>query len=175
MARHSYREKLQKSAERDAKADAKQAAKQERQALEAAEDAANAAPRGKKAVPAAKITQAEIARRQALAAAANAASMKPKAGARSQVVAQPILEPNRNREIDVVDATGLDSALSALAEARGSVNKQTEKASMNDFAQFEKAERERIKLENPGLRETQIKDAIRKKWTRSLANAARAC
>jgi len=111
--------KASRSAAKEDKADAKLAAKKERQELEAAENESTSKLKGA-TKGSSKVTQAEIARRQALLA-----NMKPaaKKSSKSEVVAAPKIEANTNRGSDAVEATGIDSALSAL-EGGGAASKK---------------------------------------------------
>mmetsp|Transcript_56517 Transcript_56517/g.132544 ORF Transcript_56517/g.132544 Transcript_56517/m.132544 type:complete len:200 (-) Transcript_56517:152-751(-) len=153
------KKKAEKKAEAEAKADAKLQAKKEKEELEAAENEANEKTKGASKPEAKKLTQAEIARRQMLAAAA----AKPAAKKKGEVVAAPKVEENTNRQADLVDATGVDSALSALDNGGGKTEKIT-------YKQFEARELQKIKDDNPGLKHEQAKDRCFKMWERSPEN-----
>eukprot|EP00403_Amphidinium_massartii_P035457 CAMPEP_0178446410 /NCGR_PEP_ID=MMETSP0689_2-20121128/40786_1 /TAXON_ID=160604 /ORGANISM="Amphidinium massartii, Strain CS-259" /LENGTH=184 /DNA_ID=CAMNT_0020071227 /DNA_START=97 /DNA_END=648 /DNA_ORIENTATION=+ len=145
------KKKADRKADADAKADAKLQAKKEKEELEAAENEANAKVKGASKAPQ-KLTQAEIARRQMLAAMSKPAPSKKK-----DVVAQPSVEANTNREKDSVDASGIDAAVSALEEKGGKAEKMT-------YKQFEARELQKIKDDNPGLKHDQAKDKCFKLW-----------
>jgi len=113
----------------------------------------------------AKITQAEVARRLALAAAAKP---PPKKAARSQVVPQPKLEPNRNREMDMADASGVEAALAALQ--RCSKGGDAAKAAARGYADFEERMLVDLREEKPGLKLSQLKEHVAKSWARSPEN-----
>mmetsp|Transcript_78346 Transcript_78346/g.227322 ORF Transcript_78346/g.227322 Transcript_78346/m.227322 type:complete len:228 (-) Transcript_78346:236-919(-) len=152
--------KASRAAAKDEKADAKLAAKKERAELEAAEEAENSKLSGanKKAAPS-KVTQAEIARRQALLAMSKATAKK---SAKSEVVSQPKLEANTNRQADV-DATGIDAALDALG---GTPEKKTKMT----YKEYEAKVLPDVQAENPGLKMSQAKDKVFKMWERAPEN-----
>eukprot|EP00931_Biecheleriopsis_adriatica_P010168 TRINITY_DN111262_c0_g1_i1.p2 TRINITY_DN111262_c0_g1~~TRINITY_DN111262_c0_g1_i1.p2 ORF type:complete len:225 (+),score=73.56 TRINITY_DN111262_c0_g1_i1:71-676(+) len=154
--------KAGRAADAAAKADAKLAAKAELKELERAEDEANASAKGANKKQPTKVTQAEIARRQALMAAM-AGKPKAKVTKKTETVDAPKIEANTNRQQDVVDASGLDAALSAL-EGGG------EKKSKMTYGEFEAREMEGIKQENPGLKMSQVKERCFKMWERSPDN-----
>merc|ERR1712194_14593 len=129
----------------------------ERQELEAAENEANGSSAAKKKAPATKMTQAQIAQRQALLAAAKA---KPAA---KKSIDQPKLEKNTNKEDDLVEATGIDAALSALGG-------DEKKASKMSYKEFEDIQLPGVKEENPGLKNSQAKDKVWKMWERAAEN-----
>eukprot|EP00930_Biecheleria_cincta_P104834 TRINITY_DN9726_c0_g1_i1.p1 TRINITY_DN9726_c0_g1~~TRINITY_DN9726_c0_g1_i1.p1 ORF type:complete len:204 (+),score=79.05 TRINITY_DN9726_c0_g1_i1:89-700(+) len=148
--------KAARAADKDAKADDKLARKAELKALEEAEnEGLSSSSKGAAKKAPSKMTQAEIARRQALMA-----SMKPKA--KPKTVSAPKVEPNLNREANNVDASGLDAALGALSV--------DEKPSKMTYAQFEARELEGIKADNPGLKQSQVKERCFKMWERSPDN-----
>eukprot|EP00413_Alexandrium_margalefii_P026365 CAMPEP_0204579270 /NCGR_PEP_ID=MMETSP0661-20131031/43394_1 /ASSEMBLY_ACC=CAM_ASM_000606 /TAXON_ID=109239 /ORGANISM="Alexandrium margalefi, Strain AMGDE01CS-322" /LENGTH=233 /DNA_ID=CAMNT_0051588267 /DNA_START=74 /DNA_END=776 /DNA_ORIENTATION=+ len=149
--------KEERASAKAAQADAKLAAKKERQELEAAEEATVSKLKGANK-GSTKMTQAEIARRQALLAMSKSAA-KPK---KSEVVSAPKIEANTNRE-DVVEATGIDAALSALdtgSEKKGKVT----------YKEFEAQVLPQIQEENPGLKMSQAKEKAFKMWERSPDN-----
>ncbi|CAK9049383.1 unnamed protein product [Durusdinium trenchii] len=156
--------KAQRAADAAAKADAKLAAKAELKELERQEEEANSQMKGanKKGSGYAKVTQAEIARRQALMGAMAKANPK-KQVKKTEVVSQPKLEANTNRQEDVVDASGIDAALSALDAG-------VEKKPKMTYAEYEARELEGIRQENPGLKMSQAKERCFKMWERSPEN-----
>jgi len=158
----SLKGKAARAAAKDDKADAKLAAKKERAELEAAEEAANSSLHGanKKSTQPTKVTQAEIARRQALLAMAKPAAKK---SAKSEVVAQPKLEANTNRQVDDVDATGIDAALGALGG-------DTEKKTKMTYKEYEARVLPDVQSENPGLKLSQAKEKVFKMWERAPEN-----
>ncbi|CAL1134521.1 unnamed protein product [Cladocopium goreaui] len=156
--------KAQRAADAAAKADAKLAAKAELKELERQEEEATSQMKGanKKASGYPKVTQAEIARRQALMGAVAKANPK-KQSKKTEVVSQPKLEANTNRQEDVVDASGIDAALSALDVGEKKQVKMT-------YAEFEARELDGIRQENPGLKMSQAKERCFKMWERSPEN-----
>ena len=153
--------KAQRAADAAAKADAKLAAKAELKELERQEEETSQLRANKKAgYP--KVTQAEIARRQALMGAMAKANPK-KQTKKTEVVSQPKLEANTNRQEDIVDASGIDAALSALDVGEKKPAKVT-------YAEFEARELEGIRQENPGLKMSQAKERCFKMWERSPEN-----
>jgi len=136
--------------------------KQELKELEAAEEEEIGKMKGAKKKNPTKVTQAEVARNMAMQAALAAASGGKKKS--KAVVPQPKLEPNLNRETDLVEATGIDAALAALeVDDKAGGGKMT-------FKKFEAENAERIKAENKGLKHSQINEAIWKAWDRSPDN-----
>mmetsp|Transcript_12876 Transcript_12876/g.15966 ORF Transcript_12876/g.15966 Transcript_12876/m.15966 type:complete len:204 (+) Transcript_12876:44-655(+) len=156
--------KAARAADAAAKADAKLAAKAELKELERQEEEETAQMKGanKKAGGYPKVTQAEIARRQALMGAMAKANPK-KQTKKTEVVSQPKLEANTNRQEDVVDASGIDAALSALDVGEKKQSKMT-------YAEFEARELDGIRQENPGLKMSQAKERCFKMWERSPEN-----
>ena len=155
--------KAQRAADAAAKADAKLAAKAELKELERQEEEETSQLKGankKAGYP--KVTQAEIARRQALMGAMAKANPK-KQTKKTEVVSQPKLEANTNRQEDIVDASGIDAALSALDVGEKKPAKVT-------YAEFEARELEGIRQENPGLKMSQAKERCFKMWERSPEN-----
>lgn len=158
--------KSSRAAAKEEGADAKLAAKLEKKALEAAEEEENsklsgAGKKGGASSGSSKLSQAEIARRKAMMAA-----MQPKAksSAKTVTVAQPKLEENRNREVDVVEASGIDAALSALG-----VNDDKDKKGMTRKEWMDMMEPQ-VREENPGLKGSQVKDHLNKLWDRAPEN-----
>merc|ERR1719329_1274139 len=146
--------KAARASDKQAAADAKLAAKKELKELEAAEEA-QSAPKPKKA--ASKLTQAQIAQKAALMAAAGKAKAKPK------TVAQPKLEANLNKEVDVIEASGIDGALAVLEVDESKGKKMT-------WKEFEELQTPGVKADNPGLKGSQVKDHVRKMWDRAPEN-----
>merc|ERR1719189_3560991 len=130
--------------------------------MEATENAANSTLKGanKQSKGSTKVTQAEIARRQALLAAAGAKAAPKK---KSEVVAQPKIEQNTNRQADVGEATGIDAALDALGAGE-------EKKSKMTYKEFEAQVLPDIQADNPGLKMSQAKDKAFKMWERAPEN-----
>jgi len=157
---------MQKNARKDAKnetADEKERRRQEVKELEAAEEEANKKLKGSAKKGSAKVTQAEIAKNLA---AMYTTDTKKKAKKKTETVAQPKLEPNLNHDVDVVEASGIDAAIAAL---EGEVEGQ-KKDKKYTFKMFEAENEERIKLENKGLKRTQLQEIIWKQWERSPDN-----
>jgi len=140
--------------------DAKVAARRDRRVSEQLESEALSIT--KKAQRPQKITQAEVARRQALLAAAN--MQKPKLAA----VKPPKVEENKNRLHSVVEASGIDAAISALSVAGGGGG-----GGAISFKEFEKQTLQQLKEENPCLKTSQYREHVRKLWARSSQNPQR--
>mmetsp|Transcript_51669 Transcript_51669/g.82088 ORF Transcript_51669/g.82088 Transcript_51669/m.82088 type:complete len:194 (-) Transcript_51669:199-780(-) len=148
--------KERRKAEQDAKHDAALTAKKEKKELEEQEEATLNRQKAK-GKSSSKVTQAEIARLTALKAAAQSTkkTIVPK------TVDMPALQENRNREVAVVDGTGLDAALMALECA---TNRAT------NFKEFEERMIAELAREKPGMKMSQIKEHVMKKWARSSEN-----
>lgn len=144
-------------------ADEKERRRQEIKELEEQEAEENKNLKGANKKGGTKVTRAEVANN--LASFYLSQQTKNKKG-KSQSVPQPKLEPNRNFESDVVEASNVDAAIAALegvAEGNTGDKKMT-------FKQFEAENAERIKLENKGLKHSQIKELVWKEWERSPDN-----
>ncbi|XP_069944387.1 coiled-coil domain-containing protein 124 isoform X1 [Cherax quadricarinatus] len=82
----------------------------------------------------------------------------------------PLVE-NLNRTIDeVVSASGVDAALSALSVQDDSTDRHPERRMAAAFKAFETQRLPQIKKENPNLRLSQLKQLLRKEWQKSPEN-----
>lgn len=151
--------KAARAAAKDDKADAKASSKKELKELEAAEEAEMSKLKGANKAATSKVTQAEILRRQALMAAAKAA---PKKTDKTTTVDAPSIEENTNRQENLVEASGIDAALSALDTG--------DKKSKMTYKEYEDMVLEDIRKENPGLKMQQAKERAWKQWERSPEN-----
>eukprot|EP00930_Biecheleria_cincta_P091181 TRINITY_DN8067_c0_g1_i3.p1 TRINITY_DN8067_c0_g1~~TRINITY_DN8067_c0_g1_i3.p1 ORF type:complete len:206 (-),score=67.10 TRINITY_DN8067_c0_g1_i3:272-889(-) len=157
--------KQARAQEREAKCDAKHASRCEARAMQAAEEECekSSSKNGRDV----KVTQAEVARRLALASSAKPPAKK---ATRSQVVPQPKLEPNRNREMDVADASGVEAALAALQRCGSKGGDATAKAAAKGYGDFEERMLVELRQEKPGLKLSQLKEHVAKAWARSPEN-----
>ncbi|CEM33170.1 unnamed protein product [Vitrella brassicaformis CCMP3155] len=137
---------------------------------------------GKKANPVKKMTRAEIAQRALLAAAAkpHAESTKP------TTVDEMPLEPNinqllRQQQLEaeergdiVVEASGLDEAVSALSVGASSAGVATdlhpERRVKAVFKAYEDEWMPRLQQENPSLKRSQLQQLLWKQWKKAPEN-----
>jgi len=151
----------------------KLAKKEELRALQAAEEESLAGVVGNKKKPEPKkMTQAQIAQKQALLAAAKKQAEKKAAKAESS---QPELKPNMNHinrdkaleaaaeGYELVDVSGVDAALAGLAGPEEKGEKMT-------YKKYEARVIEELKDENPGLKQSQLKELAWKNWKKSPEN-----
>ncbi|XP_045595122.1 coiled-coil domain-containing protein 124 [Procambarus clarkii] len=82
----------------------------------------------------------------------------------------PLVE-NLNRDTDeIVSASGIDAALSALSVPDDSTDRHPERRMAAAFKAFESVRLPQIKKENPNLRLSQLKQMLRKEWQKSPEN-----
>lgn len=125
-----------------------------------------------------KLTRAEIAAK-AMAAMEAKAKEEKKAAKEVEVTGGNeyigALRENINKDLDSVDASGIDGALSALdvgcAAAGGTSG--AKKVNMKAlFSAYEERELERIKVDHPGLKLSQYKERVFAAWQKSAENPA---
>ncbi|XP_041975135.1 coiled-coil domain-containing protein 124 [Aricia agestis] len=86
------------------------------------------------------------------------------------VVEEPPLEENINRlQIEGEVAQSVDEALSILND-KSEIDKHPEKRLKAAYTAFEEINLPRLKAENPSLRLSQLKQMLRKEWTKSPQN-----
>ena len=88
---------------------------------------------------------------------------------------QPLVEnPNlllRQRTLEGHhDAETVDEAIAVLGDERDTVEKHPERRMKAAYAAFEEQELPRLKVENPNLRLSQVKQLVRKEWMKSPDN-----
>ncbi|XP_046999876.1 coiled-coil domain-containing protein 124 [Schistocerca americana] len=115
--------------------------------------------------PAAKITQAQI---QAETERRRLAALKIK---EPETHLQVPLEENINRVVVEGDeARNIDEAIAVLSDKTSVGDKHPEKRLKAAYTEFEEANLPRIKMENPTLRLSQLKQILRKEWMKSPQN-----
>ncbi|XP_042879236.1 coiled-coil domain-containing protein 124-like [Penaeus japonicus] len=82
----------------------------------------------------------------------------------------PLVENLNRVEGDVVSASGIDAALSALSTDDNDSDRHPEKRMATAFKAFEERRLPQIKKENPSLRMSQQKQMLRKEWLKSPEN-----
>ncbi|KAK7070924.1 hypothetical protein SK128_013653 [Halocaridina rubra] len=82
----------------------------------------------------------------------------------------PLVENLNRLQDNVVSASGIDEALSAMSTEEGSVDRHPEKRMATAFKAFEEKRMPQIKKENPTLRLSQLKQVLRKEWQKSPEN-----
>ncbi|CAH2049898.1 unnamed protein product, partial [Iphiclides podalirius] len=86
------------------------------------------------------------------------------------VVEEPPLEENLNRlQLDGEVAQSVDEAISLLSD-KADTDKHPEKRLKAAYTAFEEINLPRLKAENPTLRLSQLKQMLRKEWTKSPQN-----
>ena len=92
-------------------------------------------------------------------------------------VALPTLEANPNHLLrdkmarGELEARTVEEAIDVLSVSQASaVDKNPEKRQKAAYAAFEEREMPRLKAENPNLRQSQVKQLIRKSWLKSPEN-----
>lgn len=132
--------------------------------------AAGVAARSAAAASSSKVTRAEIeAYRQRMATEAEA---KAKAEQGSTVVVDEVpLEENVNRlAIDGDEARTVDEALRVLSSDGDADDKHPEKRVRAAWLAYEELNLPRLKLENPNLRLSQLKQLLKKQWQKAPEN-----
>ncbi|PSN40012.1 Coiled-coil domain-containing protein 124-A [Blattella germanica] len=115
--------------------------------------------------PLAKITQAQIQAEQEKRRQATTKVKEPVTH-----IEKP-LEENINRlQIEGEQARSIDEAIKVLSVKESEADRHPEKRLKAAFAAFEEANMPRIKLENPTLRMSQLKQILRKDWMKSPEN-----
>ncbi|XP_063605839.1 coiled-coil domain-containing protein 124-like [Penaeus indicus] len=82
----------------------------------------------------------------------------------------PLIENLNRAEGDVISASGIDAALSALSTDDSNTDRHPEKRMAAAFKAFEEKRLPQIKKENPNLRMSQQKQMLRKEWLKSPEN-----
>merc|ERR1719159_1905860 len=165
--------KKEKNAERSDAAAAK-AAKDAEDASWKDNDKGNAAKAGRKA--AAEDKEAEkLARKEELRALQAAAKKQAEKKAQKAETSQPELKPNMNHinrdkaleaaaeGYELVDVSGVDAALAGLSAGDDKGEKMT-------YKKYEARVMEELKEENPGLKQSQLKELAWKNWKKSPEN-----
>jgi hypothetical protein len=150
----------------------KLARKEELRALQAAEEESLAGVGNKKKPEPKKMTQAQIAQKAALLAAAKKQAEKK---AEKEATSQPELKPNMNHinrdkaleaaaeGYELVDVSGVDAALAGLGGTEEKGEKMT-------YKKYEARVMQELKDENPGLKQSQLKELAWKNWKKSPEN-----
>merc|ERR1719160_798359 len=150
----------------------KLARKEELRALQAAEEESLAGVGNKKSAAPKKMTQAQIAQKQALLAAAKKQAEKK---AQKAETSQPELKPNMNHinrdkaleaaaeGYELVDVSGVDAALAGLSAGDDKGEKMT-------YKKYEARVMDELKEDNPGLKQSQLKELAWKNWKKSPEN-----
>jgi hypothetical protein len=92
------------------------------------------------------------------------------------VVIAPELDQNPNHllrermEKGEIDARTVEDAIDVLSVSTSQPDKHPEKRLKAAFTTFEERELPRLKAENPNLRQSQIKQLLRKEWMKSPEN-----
>ncbi|XP_076052026.1 coiled-coil domain-containing protein 124 [Oratosquilla oratoria] len=82
----------------------------------------------------------------------------------------PLVENLNLMQEEVVSASGIDEALSALSTQDAGLDKHPEKRMAAAFRAFEAERMPQLKKENPTLRLSQLKQMLRKEWMKSPQN-----
>lgn len=141
--------------------------KRERDALLAEEAEKEKGKQPKKFIPPPKITRAQIQEEVAKVKEATPADKK------VQVVDEEPLPENLNRvQLEGETATTIDEALTVLKihDNTPEVDKHPEKRMKAAFEDFEKVRLPELKVENPSLRLSQLKQMLRKEWQKHPSN-----
>ena len=101
--------------------------------------------------------------------------VKSKKKKKKKVVAQRALEPNLNRqranELENGNATGIDAALNLMSLTQsGEPDRHPERRAKAAYRAFEEREMPLMREDNPGLKRSQLKELIFKKWKKSPEN-----
>ncbi len=117
-----------------------------------------------------KLTRAQIEATQRQPVAAAAAPL-PKGVTESLVLEEnPNLLLRQSQAEGVLDARTVDEAIGVLGGPQGTVDMHPEKRQKAAYAAFEEKELPRMKKENPNMRQSQIKQMLRKDWMKSPEN-----
>ena len=128
---------------------------------------------GKTKSPPSKVTRAQIS---AAAEKQRQESEGATALPRGVVVEEPELMRNPNHllrermERGEVEARTVEEAIDVLSVAQEKGDLHPEKRQKAAYAAFEEREMPRLKAENPNLRQSQIKQMLRKDWMKSPEN-----
>ncbi|GBP44584.1 Coiled-coil domain-containing protein 124 [Eumeta japonica] len=81
------------------------------------------------------------------------------------------LEENLNRiTLDGEVAQSIDEAIVVLSDSKGEIDRHPEKRLKAAYTAFEESNLPRLKVENPTLRLSQLKQILRKEWLKSPQN-----
>lgn len=92
---------------------------------------------------------------------------------KKKTISEKPLEPNLNRQkIENGNATGIDAALNlmSLTSFKSSEERHPERRAKAAFRSFEEREMRLMREENPGLKRSQLKELIFKRWKKSPEN-----
>jgi len=147
--------------------------KKEREQLASQEEREIQAQAAKKGGQSQKMSRAQIreeAERREAVARGRAAGTKPNNETNTHL-SQP-LEENINRaDIDTVEARTVDEALSVLSvKDTPEIEKHPEKRMKAAYEEFEQERLPQLKVENPTLRLSQLKQLLRKEWLKHPNN-----
>ncbi|XP_026731759.1 coiled-coil domain-containing protein 124 isoform X2 [Trichoplusia ni] len=132
--------------------------------LEKEMESLKAAP--KVAPPPPKITRAQIEKMKE-----KSMKVEPVKPSKVVVVDETPLEENLNRiQLDGEVAQTVDEAISILGEKGGDSDRHPEKRIKAAYTAFEETNLPILKAENPSLRLSQLKQMLKKEWTRSPQN-----
>jgi hypothetical protein len=102
---------------------------------------------------------------------------KKKKSSSKRVVKQTKLEPNlnkkRSQDLENGNATGIDAALSVMSIgsfSSGTPERHPERRVKAAFKAYEEREIAKLRDENPGLKRSQLKELVFKKWKKSPEN-----
>lgn len=119
----------------------------------------------------AKVTRAQIDELEEQKKASEGATALPRG-----VVIGPDLDENPNHllrerlERGEIDARTVEEAIDVLSISKDQSDKNPERRLKAAFAAFEERELPRLKAENPNLRQSQVKQLLRKEWMKSPEN-----
>lgn len=83
---------------------------------------------------------------------------------------EPLIENLNRTDEEIVSASGVDAAISALSIQEDAIDRHPEKRMAAAFRAFEAQRFPQIKKENPSLRLSQQKQMLRKEWMKSPEN-----
>eukprot|EP01056_Protomagalhaensia_sp_Gyna25_P002589 Protomagalhaensia_sp_Gyna_25__2588@NODE_2471_length_1067_cov_11_138132_g2047_i0_p1_GENE_NODE_2471_length_1067_cov_11_138132_g2047_i0NODE_2471_length_1067_cov_11_138132_g2047_i0_p1_ORF_typecomplete_len218_score61_90Ccdc124/PF06244_12/1_8e04Ccdc124/PF06244_12/2_6e30Toxindeaminase/PF14424_6/0_68Toxindeaminase/PF14424_6/2_8e03Borrelia_P83/PF05262_11/6_8BNIP2/PF12496_8/6_8_NODE_2471_length_1067_cov_11_138132_g2047_i0107760 len=166
--------RINRKAETEAKVEERLRRKLELKELEEEENRKVASTKQAKAQPK-KLTRAEIARRQL------AAQRQQEEEAKEKTTQVDLLQPNINHMLreerfnalvegqDITVASGIDAALEQLEEAPAP-DLHPERRRKVAYKEYEEEWIERLKVEHPGLKRSQMKERIFKQWQSAPEN-----
>ena len=128
---------------------------------------------GKTKSPPTKVTRAQIsvAEEQRRRESEGATALP-----RGVVMTEPALARNPNHllrekmERGELEARTVEEAIDVLSVSQDREDKHPEKRQKAAYAAFEEREMPRLKAENPNLRQSQVKQLLRKEWLKSPEN-----
>eukprot|EP00035_Acanthoeca_spectabilis_P021930 m.440993 g.440993 ORF g.440993 m.440993 type:complete len:230 (+) comp18601_c0_seq1:249-938(+) len=177
-----------KKAQRASSSEEAQKRKAERKALEAAE-AAELAKRKQRKSQKDRKTQYEIMKageeeQKEMEARRTLSRLQSAKITLASQYEQTVAAPNRNRDADLLEASGVDNALRVLDQAGTPVGTPSRTLSSGPplggaaggagvpmtYKMFEASRMPSIKLDKPGLKASQYREIIKKEWQRSALN-----